>query len=262
MVMVSSKLYPSGKERKCRGLHPGSLDFTRRRWTCSSLAVGSPLCRKADLVMSAPSQPEPRRGRPRSEKAREAILDAAGDLLLGHGLSEVSMDEVAARAGVSKATIYRWWRTKEALALDTLYHEWDTARPLTPDNTGALRGDLLSFLRPWVRRARSRPFGRIVAELVAAVHASPEFREQYQARFVEPRRAPARICFERALERGEIPPIDVDFALDLVFGPIYHRLLHVHAPLNDRYIEQVVDAVLRGLPQATENAGASVVRHE
>jgi AcrR family transcriptional regulator len=116
--------------------------------------------------MSAASQPEPRRGRPRSEKAREAILDAAGDLLLGHGLSEVSMDEVAARAGVSKATIYRWWRTKEALALDTLYHEWDTARPLTPDNTGALRGDLLSFLGPWVRRARSRPFGRIVAELM------------------------------------------------------------------------------------------------
>jgi AcrR family transcriptional regulator len=197
-------------------------------------------------------QPEPRRGRPRSEKAREAILEAAGELLLGHGLSDVSMDALAARAGVSKATIYRWWRTKEALVLDTLYHEWDTTRPSIPD-TGALRSDLLSYLRPWVRRARRRPFARVVAELIAAVHSIPGFREQYQARFVEPRRAPARTFFERALERGEIPAIDVDLTLDLVFGPIYHRLLHAHAPLNDRFIEQVVDTILRGLPATTEN---------
>jgi AcrR family transcriptional regulator len=206
--------------------------------------------------MNAPIQSEPRRGRPRSEKAREAILDAAGELLLGRGLSEVSMDAVAARAGVSKATIYRWWRTKEALALDTLYHEWDTARPSMPD-TGTLRSDLLSYLRPWVRRASTRPVARVVAELVAAVHASPEFCDLYQARFVEPRRAPARAFFERALERGEVPPIDVDLALDFVFGPIYHRLLHAHAPLNDRFIEQVVDALMLGLPSMTENASMS-----
>jgi AcrR family transcriptional regulator len=205
------------------------------------------------------SPTEQRRGRPRSEKAREAILDAAGELLLGQGLSDVSMDAIAARAGVSKATIYRWWPTKEALALDSLYHDWDAARPPMPD-TGSLRGDLLSHLRPWVRRARSRPSGRVMAELVAAVHADPEFCRQYQARFVEPRRAPAWRFFERAIERGEIPPVDVQLALDLVFGPIFHRLLHLHAPLTDSYVEQVVDAVLRGLPSG--NPSTEGVQHD
>src|SRR3954447_24587005 len=92
----------------------------------------------------------PRRGRPRSEKAREAILGAAAELLLARGLGAVSMDAVAERAGVSKATIYRWWPTKEMLALDALYHEWAAVRPRARE-TGSLRGDLLSLLRPWVR---------------------------------------------------------------------------------------------------------------
>ena len=195
--------------------------------------------------MGAAAPDAPRRGRPRSERAREAILDAAGDLLLGRGLGEVSMDTVARRAGVSKATIYRWWPTKEMLALDTLYHEWDTAEP-SPRDTGSLRSDLLSYLRPWVRRARSRPFARVVAELLAEVHTSPEFAKEYLERFVEPRRQPARALFRRAIDRGEIPEIDVELALDLVFGPIYHRLLHGHAPLNDRFIEDVIDAALIG----------------
>src|SRR3981081_2398560 len=124
--------------------------------------------------MAASAPDAPKRGRPRSEKAREAVLDAADDLLLGHGLGEVSMDAVSQRAGVSKATIYRWWPTKEMLALDTLYHEWDTEAPPRSD-TGSLRGDLLSYLRPWVRRARSRPLARVIAELLAEVHANPEF---------------------------------------------------------------------------------------
>ena len=100
----------------------------------------------------------PRRGRPRSERAREAILSAAAELLLARGLGAVSMDAVAERAGVSKATIYRWWPTKETLALEALYHEWDTARPSSRD-TGSLRGDLLALLRPWIRLVRARPYG-------------------------------------------------------------------------------------------------------
>ncbi len=69
------------------------------------------------------------RGRPRSEKAQKAILAAAAELLLEPGLGAVSMDAVAARAGVSKATIYRWWPTKETLALDALHNEWASVPP-------------------------------------------------------------------------------------------------------------------------------------
>ena len=146
-----------------------------------------------------------RRGRPRSEKARTAILDAATELLLEQGLEAVSMDEVAERAGVSKATIYRWWPSKETLALDALYHEWDTAPPEPPD-TGSLRGDLLALLRPWIRRVRARPYGRVVAELVAEAQTDPEFASIYHARFVAPRREPGRALLRRAIERGELPP--------------------------------------------------------
>ncbi len=189
---------------------------------------------------------QPRRGRPRSEKARNAILDAAAGLLLAHGLESVSMDEVAERAGVSKATIYRWWPTKETLALEALYHEWDTARP-SPRDTGSLRGDLLSLLRPWVRRVRARPYGRVIAALITEANTDPQFAEQYLARFVEPRRKPARALFARAIERGEIQTeTNVEVALDLIYGPIYHRLLHGHGPLTDRFVQAVVDSALSG----------------
>jgi AcrR family transcriptional regulator len=191
-----------------------------------------------------------RRGRPRSEKARKAILDAAADLLLGQGLEAVSMDAVADRAGVSKATIYRWWPTKETLALEALYREWDTARPSQPD-TGSLRGDLLALLRPWIRRLHTRPYGRVVAGLITEAQTDPEFAEEYRARFVEPRREPARALLRRAIERGEIPAdAKIEVALDLLYGPLYHRLLHGHAPLSDRFVQDVVDAALVGVAVA------------
>jgi AcrR family transcriptional regulator len=187
-----------------------------------------------------------RRGRPRSEKARRAILEAATELLLEQGLGTVSMDAVAERAGVSKATIYRWWRSKELLALDALYDEW--AAVSTPRDTGTLRGDLLSLLRPWVRELGRRPFGRIVAALITHAQTDPDFGAEWRARFVEPRRDQARAIFARAVARGEIDATtNVEVALDLLYGPLYHRLLHGHAPLTDRFARQVVETALSGI---------------
>jgi AcrR family transcriptional regulator len=187
------------------------------------------------------------RGRPRSEAAHQAILKAAAELLLAHGLAAVSMDAVAQRAGVSKATIYRWWPTKEALALDVLYTEWATPVP-APRDTGSLRGDLLSLLRPWARLASSRPYGRVVAALITEAQTDPVFAEEYRHRVLAPRRDQARTVFRRAVERGEIPAdTKVDVALDLLYGPLYHRLLHGHAALNDRFVREVVDMALHGI---------------
>ena len=188
----------------------------------------------------------PRRGRPRSEKASQAILEAAAELLLARGLAAVSMDAVAERAGVSKATIYRWWPTKETLALDALYHEWEGV-PADTD-TGSLRDDLLALLRPWVRLAASRPYGRVIAALITEALTDEKFAAEYRARFVEPRRDQARAIFRRATERGEIPAgTKVEVALDLLYGPVYHRLLHGHAPLTDRFVRDLVDTVLDGI---------------
>jgi AcrR family transcriptional regulator len=193
----------------------------------------------------------PRRGRPRSEARRQAILRAAFELLGEHGLDATSMDAVADRAGVSKATIYRWWGSKELLALDALYAAWDTAGP-TRRPTGTLRSQMLSLVGPWVRLAATGPSPRILTALLAKAQNDPEFGQAYRAHFVEPRRDQARAMFARAIARGEIPAdTDVEVATDLLWGPLYHRLFHGHAPLNDRFARRLVDTVLAGiLPRA------------
>lgn len=201
----------------------------------------------------------PRRGRPRSEKAQGAILEAAAELLLEKGLAAVSMDAVATRAGVSKATIYRWWPTKETLALDALYHEWAGVPP--PRDSGSLRGDLLSLLRPWARLASRRPYGRVIAGLVTEAQMDPAFARQYRTRFVQPRRDQARAIFRRAIERGEIPAdTKIEVALDVLYGPIYHRLLHGHAPLNDRFVRDVIDTALDGIAPPAPPAATAPTR--
>ncbi len=194
-------------------------------------------------------QEAPRRGRPRSERSRKAILAAASELLLDGGLDSTSMDAVAERAGTSKATIYRWWPSKELLALEVLFAEWDAQRPASSD-TGALAGDLLALIRPWARQLGARPYGRVIAGLLTRAQSDPGFAEEYRARFVEPRRDQAREIFARAIERGEIAKrTDVESALDLLYGAFYHRLLHGHAPLTDRFARTVVGYVVAGVSQ-------------
>jgi AcrR family transcriptional regulator len=197
--------------------------------------------------MSDPATTLPRRGRPRSEARKQAILHAAFDLLKERGLGATSMDAVAERAGVSKATIYRWWDSKELLALDALYAEWDVAgRAALP--TATLRGDMLALVRPWVRLAAAAASARILIDLLAEATNDPSFGQAYRAHFVEPRRDQARAMFARAIARGEIPAgTDVEVATDLLWGPLYHRLFHGHAPLNDRFARKVVDTVLAGI---------------
>jgi AcrR family transcriptional regulator len=204
--------------------------------------------------VSTKAAQSPMRGRPRSEKARKAILDAAAELLLANGLSGVSMDAVAERAGVSKATIYRWWPNKEALALDSLFNEWAAAGP-NPRDTGSLRGDLLACLQPWARLVSSRPYGRVIAALLAEVQTDPVFAAEYRHRVVEPRRDQARAIFGRAIERGEIAPeTKIEVAIDLLYGPLYHRLLHGHALLGDRFTQEVIDMALGGIQPAPDHA--------
>ena len=196
--------------------------------------------------------PALRRGRPRSEARRQAILQAAFELLGERGLAATSMDAVAERAGVSKATIYRWWESKELLALDALYAAWDTAAPVTRQ-TGTLRAEMLALVRPWVRLVATGPSARILTALLAEAQNDPEFGRAYRAHFIEPRRDQARAVFSRAIARGEIAAgIDVEVAIDLLWGPLYHRLFHGHAPLNERFARRSVDTALAGiLPRDT-----------
>lgn len=188
-----------------------------------------------------------RRGRPRSEKSKAAILAAAGELLLESGLDAVSMDAIAERAGVSKATIYRWWPTKETLAIDALYEDWEAAYPVAPD-TGRLRDDLSGVFLPWVDHIVKRPYARVLGALLTRARTDEAFAEEFDHRLVQPRRDRARLIFARAIDRGELPAgTDVELALDLLYGPVYHRFLQGHLPLSRGFVESVIDAVLWGL---------------
>ena len=191
----------------------------------------------------APAQ----RGRPRSEQADRAIMTAALELLAERGIAGMSIEEVASRAGVGKATIYRRWSSKGALTLDAFLAEFQGQQPL-PD-TGSLRGDLRASLRAWVHAVTRTPVGRMLADLIGEIQHDKDLAATYRERVLEPLRQQHRIMLDRAIARGEIPAdTDREVALDLMFGAAQHRLLLGHLPLTERFVGQVVDVIMAGLP--------------
>ena len=195
------------------------------------------------------SGPGSQRGRPRSAEADRAILDAAGTLLAERGLSAMSIEEVAARAGVAKTTIYRRWPSKGLLALDAFMIMFRSLQP--PVDSGSLREDLLSALHAWVRAVRTTPAGRLLASLIAEAQHDAELHAAWRDRVLEPLRTQHRVVLERAVQRGEISPaVDQDVVLDLFFGAAQHRLLLGHLDLTDGFVESVVDVLLSGIATA------------
>jgi AcrR family transcriptional regulator len=200
----------------------------------------------ADQAARIAGQTPPRRGRPRSEQADRAILAAAADLLAERGLSGMSMEEVASRAGVGKATIYRRWASRGTLALDAFLAEFQSQQPL-PD-TGSLHDDLLAALRNWIRSVTRTSAGPVLAGLIAEAQLDPGVATAWRERVVEHLRAQHKVMLDRAVARGEISATtDYDVVLDLMFGAAYHRLLHGHRPLTDQFARSVVDLIMAGL---------------
>lgn len=190
--------------------------------------------------------PEPRLpGRPRSEAARRAILDAAIALIREVGYDALAMDAVAARAGVGKATVYRRWATKEALVVEALGRLM-SAIPI-PD-TGTARGDLLRLLRSAEAMYRDRAAANLLSGLVAAMQRSAPIGRAVRAGFVASWRHAIGRVLERGIARGELPAsLDLELATELVSGPLLHRLLITGARVDERFMTAVVDVVLRGL---------------
>jgi AcrR family transcriptional regulator len=189
------------------------------------------------------------RGRPRSEEADRAILSAATALLAERGLGGMSMEEVAARAGVGKATVYRRWPSRGALALDAFLAEFKAQQPV-PD-TGSFRGDLRAALRGWTRSVTRTPAGRMLAGLIAEAQRDPALAAAWRDQVIEPLRARNTVLLDRAIARGEIPAdTDKDVVLDLLFGSAYHRLLNGHRPLTEEFARQVADLIVAGVSAA------------
>jgi AcrR family transcriptional regulator len=190
------------------------------------------------------------RGRPRSQEADRAILTATVELLATKGLAAMSIEEVAARAGVGKATIYRRWSSKGLLALDAFVASFREQQP-QPD-TGTLRGDLIAALRAWVRAVTRTQMGPMLTGLIAEAQHDTELRAAWRDRVIEPLRSQHRIMLDRAVARGEIPPsVDREVVLDLFFGAAQHRLLLGHLPLTDDFVREVVDVILDGIQRGS-----------
>ena len=181
-------------------------------------------------------------GRPRSQRTETAILTAASELLAETGLAAMTMEGVAERAGVGKASIYRRWPSLGALAFDATIGGYLAGQPM-PD-TGTLQGDLLATARDWIRTVKRLPWGRTLRSLVAEVQNNPSLAGAWRERFMGRVRADRRLIVERAVERGEVPAgSDPELILDLFYGALYHRYLNGHLPLNDAFAKGVARMV-------------------
>jgi AcrR family transcriptional regulator len=158
----------------------------------------------------------------------------------------MSIEEVAARAGVGKTTIYRRWPSRGLLALDAFVTSFGEQQPL-PD-TGTLRGDLIAALRSWVQAVTETQMGPMLTDLIAEAQHNPELHAAWRDRVTEPLRSQRRIILERAIARGEIPAsVDQEVILDLLFGSAQYRLLLGHLPMTEDFIHEVVDVILGGI---------------
>ena len=163
-----------------------------------------------------------RPGRPRSPEAHAAILRAALELAVEGGLRGLSMEAIAARAGVGKATIYRRWKSKEALFSEAIASI--ALNPEVPD-TGSVRGDFEAASAAAVGRMAPEAF-RVLPRLMADAADDPELLEALQAALVRPRRAAIGAVLRRGIERGELrADIDVDLISDMLIGPLIARVL-------------------------------------
>jgi AcrR family transcriptional regulator len=184
-------------------------------------------------------------GRPRSERARRAILQAANELLESEGFAAVSVEAIAERAGVSKATIYRWWPNRAAVVMDGFLSIVSSEVPFP--HTGHAREDIRIHMRR-LTEAFSGKIGRTVAALIAEGQGDPELAEALRSRWLSVRRTEAREILELGIERGELrEDLDPEVAVDVLYGPLYYRMLVGHAPLDDDFADALADHVFAGL---------------
>jgi AcrR family transcriptional regulator len=185
-----------------------------------------------------------RRGRPRSETADRAILESALSLMAREGYTRMSVDAVAAAAGVSKPTVYLRYPSKAALATAALAH---LREQTAPKLTGDTRTDLVAQLRHF-RAGVERPYGMaMIGTVLAEEHHTPELLERFRAQVVEPRRRMLRSVLEHARARGELAPdAGLETAVNALIGSYYASYLadgRVRRDWPERTVELVLSAL-------------------
>lgn len=189
----------------------------------------------------------PARGRPRSQRARRAVLEAARAIVEKDGYDAATIEAIAERAGVAKTTIYRWWPNRAALIVDLLMEMAAHAVPLPsgPDPLGAIRTEMRG-----IGRAADHLMGRLLTSLVSEAQRDPEIRAALLDGLFHPRSDATAKMVRQAQAAGLVrKDIPAHVAVDLLVGPIFYRMLVRHQPLTDTFVSQVFRIVTAGLEQ-------------
>ena len=180
------------------------------------------------------------RGRPRSEEARARILKAALELVQEGGLAAATMTAIAARASVSKVTVYRWWSSPGAIVLEGLLdqaHETIEAPP-----GASARDAMFHQVEALVELYREDETGAIIRAITSRSESDPRLRDAFHKYWLLPRREVAAEILRNGMTTGEVrPDINVEASLDVLYAPIYFRLLYEHLPLDDDLAAQIMD---------------------
>ena len=197
-------------------------------------------------------------GRPRDQRADRAILSATLELMAEHGVDGLRTDDVADRARVGKATIYRRYRSKEELvsaAVGALVSEIIVPAEGSTRVEGSTREDLLALMRGAIDVYSGSLAGGLMPSLVAAMRTSPELARTVREGFVAGRRAALREVLERGVARGDLrSDLDFELALDVLGGPLFYRLLITGGPIDERLAQGVVELILHGFAPQTKSS--------
>jgi AcrR family transcriptional regulator len=192
------------------------------------------------------------KGRPRSVQSETAILDATLQLLEDKLLCNVTIEAIAQKAGVGKATIYKWWPSKAALALDAFLTR--TRMTVEIPDTGSAKTDFTESLKSLMRFFTSKT-GRVFCQFIAECQIDAEFAHLFREYFLTSRRNAVGVILSRAEARGEIRgDLDRELVLDLIYGPMVYRLLVGQAPVNDAEAEQLIEAIFEGMRKRPEQS--------
>jgi AcrR family transcriptional regulator len=200
--------------------------------------------RNGDVVMKGPktkTAPRPR-GRPRSEHARQEILGAAYRLLRDKGFNAVGSHQIAQAAGVSSATLYRWWKSKEEIMFDACFERMKPILAIPETGSGLTR------LRRYVLRAAEflvSEEGAVMARVFTGIHEDQRLRQAFLQRYVKHRRQIQRRIIEDAIASGELKSTtDPELLIDVLTGPLFFRWLQGHAPLDKAFAKSILDSVI------------------
>jgi AcrR family transcriptional regulator len=190
-------------------------------------------------------------GRPRSVRSERAILAATRELLSERGVRGLTIEGVAARAGVGKTTIYRRWRSKEELALALML---DTAEEFMPaPELGDTRAELVALVRATAEALSDALVARVLPGLVPELASNEQLARGFREHLIGTRRNEVRAVIARGVARGDLrPDADHGLAPELLVGPVYYRFLLSGDPLDEGFAERVVDAVLAGFAPPSE----------